>query len=59
MLLQYTNIHVISNNNHLVKSVLYYDPTVERHTQESTIFAAIAGCVVAIFIILLTILLIL
>ena len=41
------------------KCVLYYDPTVECHTQEYTIFAAIAYCVLVIFIILPTILLIL
>ena len=41
------------------KCVLYYDPTVECHTQENSIFAAIAGCVLVIFIISPTILLIL
>jgi len=41
------------------KCVLYYDPTVECHTQENSIFAAIAGCVLVIFIVSPTILLIL
>ena len=41
------------------KCVLYYDPTVECYTQEFAIFAAIASCVLAIFIISPTILLIL
>ena len=40
------------------KCVLYYDPTVECNTQEFTIFAAIAGCVLVIFVILPTLLLI-
>ena len=41
------------------KCVLYYDTTVECNTQEYIIFAAIAVCVLAIFIISPTILLIL
>ena len=41
------------------KCVLYYDPTVECNTQEYIMFAAIAGCVLVIFIISPTILLIL
>ena len=41
------------------KLVLYYDPTVEFHTQEYSIFAAIAVCVLVTFIICPTILLIL
>ena len=41
------------------KCVLYDDPTVECHTQEYTIFAAIAVCVLVIFIICPKILLIL
>ena len=41
------------------KCVLYYDPTVECHTQEYYTFAAIAYCVLIIFIICPTILLIL
>ena len=40
------------------KCVLYYDPTVECFTLEYSIFAAIAGCVLVIFIICPTILLI-
>ena len=41
------------------KCVLYYDPTVKCHSQEYTIFSAIAYCVLVIFIIFPTILLIL
>ena len=41
------------------KCVLYYDPTVECFTLEYSIFAAIAGCVLVIFIICPTVLLIL
>ena len=41
------------------KCVLYYDSTVECHTLEYSIFAAIAVCVLVIFIIFPTILLIL
>ena len=41
------------------KCVLYYDPTVECHTQEYSIFATLAVCVLVIFIICPTILLIL
>ena len=41
------------------KCVLYYDSTVECHTQEHTIFSAIAVCVLVIFIACPTILLIL
>ena len=41
------------------KCVLYYDPTVECHTLEYSIFAAIAGCVLVIFIICPTVILIL
>ena len=40
------------------KCVLYYDPTVECNTQEFAIFAAIAGCVLVISVILPTLLLI-
>ena len=43
----------------LNKCVLYYDSTVECHTQEFAIFSAIAVCVLVIFIICPTILLIL
>ena len=43
----------------LQKGVLYYDPTVECHTQEYYTFAAIAVCVLVIFIVCPTILLIL
>ena len=48
-----------NHGDHLSKCVLYYDSTVECHTQEYTTFAAIAGCVLVIFIICPTILLIL
>ena len=41
------------------KCVLYYDSTVECHTHEYTIFSALAGCVLVIFIICPIILLIL
>ena len=41
------------------KCVLYYDPTIECLTLEFSIFAAIAGCVLVVFIICPTILLIL
>ena len=41
------------------RCVLYYDPTIGCHTQEFAIFAAIAYCVLAIFIIYPTILFIL
>ena len=41
------------------KCVLYYDSTVECHTQEYTIFSALAVCVLVIFIICPTVLLIL
>ena len=42
-----------------MKCLLYYDPTVECHSQEYTIFSVIASCVLVIFIICPTILLIL
>ena len=41
------------------KCVLYYDSTVECHALEYSIFAGIAGCVLAIFIVFPTLLLIL
>ena len=41
------------------KCVLYYDPTVESHTLEYSIFSAMAGCVLVAFIVCPTILLIL
>ena len=57
--LLYTS-HVQYIHGHIPrKCVLYYDPTVEFYTHEYSIFAAIAGCVLAIFIIFPTILLIL
>ena len=48
-----------SNGDNPSKCVLYYDPTVECFTLEYSIFAAIAGCVLVIFIICPTVLLIL
>ena len=41
------------------KCVLLYDTTVECHTQEYTIFSAVAGCVLAVFIVCPTVVLIL
>ena len=58
-LLHYFKVHVHTNIHVLLKCFLYYDPTVECHTQESTIFSAIAYCMLVIFIICPTILLIL
>ena len=51
--------HIHFNDQLPRKCVLYYDPTVECHSQEFIIFAAIAGCVLVIFILIPTILLIL
>ena len=56
-LLYTTYVHY--NSHTKTKRILYYDPTVEFHTQEYAIFGSIAGCVLAIFVILPTILLIL
>ena len=59
-LLHYFEIlHVHTNIHVLPKCFLYYDSTVECHSQESIIFSAIAYCVLAIFIACPTILLIL
>ena len=58
-LLHYFNMRVLTNIHVHLKCVMYYDPTVECHTQESTIFSAIAVCVLVIFIICPTVLLIL
>ena len=57
-LLHYIQIHVRTNVHVLQKCVLYYYPTVECHMQEYTTFAAIAYCVLVIFIFCPTILLI-
>ena len=46
-------------NSGIINCVLYYDPTVECYTQENFIFTAVAVCVLVIFIISPTILLIL
>ena len=51
-------IHIQYNYDIPSKCVLYYDPTVECHTLEYSIFAALVICVLAIFIICPTILLI-
>ena len=51
----------IRYNSHSIesKTVLYYDTTVEYHTQEYYIFAALAGSVLSLFVVIPTILLIL
>ena len=49
-LLHNFKIHVHTNIHVLLKCFLYYDSTVECHSQEYTIFAAIAYCVLVIFI---------
>jgi len=51
-------MHIRYNSHTKSRIVLYYDPTVEYRTQEYDIFAAIGGCVLAIFVVLPTILLI-
>ena len=51
--------HYTNKGYQLPKCVLYYDPTVECYSQEYTIFSTIAICVLVIFIICPTILLIL
>ena len=55
------NIQYRNYNHHSrqKKCILYYDPTVKCHTQEHLIFAAIAVCVMVMFILTPTILLIL
>ena len=58
-LLHYFKMRVLTNIHVHLKCVLYYDPNVECHTQESNILSAIAYCVLVIFIISPTILLIL
>ena len=45
--------------DNLKRHVLYYDPTVECHTPEFAIFAAVAVCVLVIFILIPTVFLIL
>ena len=53
-------VHIQYNYSDIPKRcVLYYDSTVQCNTQEYFLFAAIAGCVLVIFIICPTILLIL
>ena len=64
LFVSFTLLHSISisHNHHDTRAlncVLYYDPTVECYTLESTIFSAIACFVLVIFIIFPTILLIL
>ena len=51
--------HIYYKTHLAKKCVLYYDPTVKCHSQEYSIFAAIAGCVLVVFIVCPTILLIL
>ena len=51
--------HIYPNNYLMQKCVLYYDPTVECQTLEFTTFMVIAICVLAIFIVFPTSLLIL
>ena len=51
--------HVYNSAGAKKKIVLYYDPTVEVHSEEYVIFAALAGCVLAIFVVFPTALLIL
>ena len=61
LFVSFTLLHtspVTYNNDNSSKCVLYYDPTVECHTQEYSIFATLAVCVLVIFIICPTILLI-
>ena len=53
------NFPVQVNDDNPSKYVLYYDPTVDCHSLEYTIFAAMAVCVLVIFITFPTILLIL
>ena len=53
------NFSVQVNDDNPSKYVLYYDPTVDCHALEYTMFAAIAVCVLIIFIIFPTFLLIL
>ena len=54
--IQYYNVYIY--NGLKEKCILYYDPTVECHTQEYSIFAAIAVFVLVVFIIIPAILLI-
>ena len=53
------SISIYDNYCDTLNCVLYYDPTVECYTLEYTIFSAVAVCVLVIFIICPTILLIL
>ena len=63
LFVSFTLLHSMSiyHNHHddTLNCVLYYDPTVECYTLEYTIFSAVAVCVLVIFIICPTILLIL
>ena len=52
-------VHFMNNLGVRKKCVLYYDPTVECHTLEYSILAAVAICVLVIFILFPTVLLIL
>ena len=61
LFISFTLLHTfhLKYNNYLSKCFLYYDSTVECNTQEYTIFSALASCVLLIFIVCPTILLIL
>ena len=43
--------HVHNSAGAKKKNVLYYDPTVQVHSEEYVIFAALAGCVLALFVV--------
>ena len=51
--------HVHNSAHAKKKNVLYYDPTVQVHSEEYVIFATLAGCVLALFVVFPTALLIL
>ena len=62
LFVSFTLLHSMSifqNHHGTLNCVLYYDPTVECYTLEYSIFSAVAVCVLVIFIICPTILLIL
>ena len=56
--LYYVHVRILSNTNIARRCVLYYDPTVECHTKEHSMFVAVAVCVMVVFIFIPTILLI-
>ena len=57
-LLYFIHVRMLSNTNIARRCVLYYDPTVECHTKDHSMFVAIAVCVLVVFIFFPTILLI-